>query len=89
MPGPPAFDDIRMEVTPTGATAADLDQWVSQAALGTATPRDGVIELLSQNLTVVLRQVNLFDLFPASFTPFPNAANRRTIILNLGRFSLQ
>jgi len=89
MPGPPAFDDILVEMSASGTTAADLDSWVNQVAIGTGTPRDGVIELLSLNLSTVVGSVQLFDLLPISFPPFPLSTTRRTITLNLGRFTMQ
>ena len=89
MPGNPAFDDILVEVATGGTTAADLDSWVNQVAIGTGTPRDGEIELLSLNLSS-LGSVQLFDLLPISFPPFPALSTaRRTITLNLGRFTMQ
>ena len=52
LPGQSTFDDIRIEVSLLAAnTAADLDQWVSQVALGTATPRNGVIEFFNLSLS--------------------------------------
>ena len=90
MPGNPAFDDILVEMSASGTTAADLDSWVNQVAIGTGTPRDGVIELLNTSLSTVVGSVQLFDLLPISFPPFPALSTaRRTITLNLGRFTMQ
>ncbi|MFA5897518.1 MAG: PEGA domain-containing protein [Hyphomicrobium sp.] len=89
LPGKPSYDEIQVEVALTGTTAADLDSWVNQFALGTGTTRDGEIEARNATLTTVIARVSLFGVSPRFFTPFPADSGRRTITLHLDRFTLQ
>lgn len=89
LPGQPAFDEIQVEMSTTGATAADLDQWVNQFVQGTGTAKDGEVEARNATLTTVIARVGLFNMSPRFFPPFPSATNRRTITLHLERFTLQ
>ncbi len=86
-PGAPAFSDISLDAATGGTTVSDLQAWVSEAVKGEG-PRDGQIDILNTAHTMVIGQINLFDLAPVTFSPYVSPSGRRTIILHMGRFEL-
>jgi len=84
-PGAPVFDDLQVEVMSNGAGA--LDTWVDSVRSGANPFRAGEIVLRDSSLAAVAR-VPLFDLAPIAFPQFGTTTDRRTILLDVGRFEI-
>jgi len=85
-PGAPQFDDV--EVSVGSMNYAYLETWADQVRQGGVDPRrDGEIRLRN-NTTATVARIRLYELIPLAFPQFGSFTNRRTILLDLGRFEI-
>jgi hypothetical protein len=94
LPGPPAVEPVTITLSASGGgTAQDLDQWMAQVANGTGTPRNAVLELLNPTLTQTAYTVQMSNVFPVQFLPFPTGGSStvgvRTMLLQFASFTIQ
>ena len=90
VPGTPQFADINVSVAIGGAsdTQAHLDTWIDDLETGSATAKDGDIELLNAQLSTTEVTIDLTQVMPVAFPGFPTSSNQRTLTARLGRFEL-
>jgi len=82
----PQFDDV--EVSVGSMNYAYLETWADQVRQGGVDPRrDGEIRLRG-NSTATVARIRLYELIPLAFPQFGSFTNRRTILLDVGRFEI-
>jgi len=87
-PGAIRFGEVVFEVI-DGITASDLDTWVTGIGRGTETSRDGAIGILNPTLSQEIAVIELTEVLPTSFPPFPLSGNRRRLTAQITRFTIQ
>jgi hypothetical protein len=94
LPGAPSVDNIAISVASAGgSTAANLEQWMAQAANGNAPARNATLELRDVSMSLVLLRVQMTGLFPLQFLPFPtgdeSTVGLRSAAISVGSFFIQ
>ncbi|MEP6919032.1 MAG: hypothetical protein ABJC89_25545, partial [Acidobacteriota bacterium] len=93
--GPVGFHDLQLEIASGGNTIANMETWLASVASGVNDQRTGTLEWKKPDLVTVLSTIQLFDLSPLAFLPYPlgttpsDAVGLRLATLAVGSFHFQ